>query len=477
MSPSFELTADDGTAEARGHLVTQGGDVPGLAPDVLDRLGFEGKRGTTAVVPADDGHLLAVAGMGPSDEVDVRAVRAAAAGLARAVRRVTSLEVETPDVAGLDREHVVQALVEAVSLAGYSFDRYRTEPDPVRIERVALRGADGAESAVERGSRVAQGVSFARDLVNEPGGTLTPPVLADLARELAEREGLDARVLDEDGIAEARMGGLLGVNRGSEQPPRFIELRHDPEGASGHVALVGKGITFDAGGLSIKTAEGMQGMKGDLGGAAAVLGAMAAVRTIAPDTAVRAYVPSTDNMLGGDATRPGDVLTIRNGKTVEVLNTDAEGRLILADALSVAAEAGPDAIVDLATLTGACMVALGERVAGLMANDEAWRSEVQAAADRVGEPVWPLPLPAEYRAGLDSDVADVKNIAGRYGGALTAGLFLKEFVPEGIPWAHLDIAGPAFASEPADDWGKAGTGFGVRTLLALLDARAPNGAG
>ena len=214
-------------------------------------------------------------------------------------------------------------------------------------------------------------VCWARDLANTPGGTLTPEELAAAAVEMAEREGLEVHVLDHDAIVEARLGGLLGVNRGSTRPARFIELRHVPVGASrGRVALVGKGITFDSGGLSIKTVDGMVGMQGDMGGGAAVLGAMSAVRTFAPDLEVRAYVPATDNMLGGDATRPGDVLTIRNGTTVEVLNTDAEGRLVLADGLCVAAEAEPDAVVDVATLTGACMVALGAHIAGLMGNDK-----------------------------------------------------------------------------------------------------------
>jgi leucyl aminopeptidase len=270
-------------------------------------------------------------------------------------------------------------------------------------------------------------------------------------------------------IANQGLGGLLGVSLGSEQPPRLVKLTYTPTGkATGTVALVGKGITFDSGGLSLKTADGMETMKTDMSGAAAVIGAMSVLRDAGVQTKVIAFVPTTENMPGGRAIKPGDVLKIRNGKTVEVLNTDAEGRLILADGLSLAAEEKPDAVIDLATLTGACVVALGLKIAGLMGNDDTWIGQVRAAADRAGEPMWPLPLPQEYRKDLDSEIADLKNISGgRGGGALTAGLFLSEFTGD-VPWAHLDIAGPARA--PSDDGyiAKGGTGFGVRTLVELL---------
>jgi leucyl aminopeptidase len=276
-------------------------------------------------------------------------------------------------------------------------------------------------------------------------------------------------VLDLAAIKRLRLGGLLGVNRGSVQPPQFVEIEYKPTGRpTGTLAFVGKGITFDSGGLSLKTGAGMMTMKCDMSGAAAVIGAMSVLPEVAPKVRVIGYLPITDNMTDGDATRPGDILRIRNGKTVEVLNTDAEGRLILADALVLASEARPDAIVDLATLTGACLVALGPSIAGLMGNDQAWNDQVRAAADRVGERLWPLPLPEDYRKMLDSPVADLKNIGGPHGGALTAGLFLREFVGEGIPWVHLDIAGPAFNEATEDgEIPKGGTGFGVRTLIEL----------
>jgi leucyl aminopeptidase len=278
-------------------------------------------------------------------------------------------------------------------------------------------------------------------------------------------------VWDEKEIRKQRLGGLLGVNRGSEQAPRFLRLEYAPEKPRGTVALVGKGITFDSGGLSLKPSDGMVGMKGDMGGAAAVLGTFRAVAALGSRVRLLGFLPITDNMTGGDATRVGDVLTIRNGKTVEVLNTDAEGRLILADGLSLASEEAPDAIVDLATLTGACMVGLGDRIAGLMSNHDGWRDQVQAAATAAGEDVWPLPLPGYLRGKLDSDLADLKNITDtRYGGALAAGVFLREFVGEGIPWVHLDIAGPADSSVVEGELVKGGTGFGVRTLVELCSS-------
>jgi leucyl aminopeptidase len=280
--------------------------------------------------------------------------------------------------------------------------------------------------------------------------------------------------MDEKAIREARMGGVLGVNRGSEQPPRFIRLSYKPEGRSrGKIALVGKGITFDSGGLSIKTGPGMMTMKTDMAGAAAVIGAMVAVAQIGPPVEVTGYIAATDNMTGGDATRPGDVLKMRNGKTVEVLNTDAEGRLILADTLCMASDDKPDAIVDLATLTGACMVALGPRIAGAMGNNDEWIDQLRAASERTGERIWPLPLPDDYRKMVDSPIADMKNIGGPYGGALTAGLILKEFVGEGIPWAHLDIAGPSNTDAEDGETLKGGTGFGVRLLVDAVERFSP----
>ena len=276
-------------------------------------------------------------------------------------------------------------------------------------------------------------------------------------------------MLDEKAIAKARHAGLLAVNKGSTHPARFVELTYEPPtAAKATVALVGKGITFDAGGLSIKPTDGMVGMKGDMGGAAAIVGALSAAKDLGVKVRVRAFLPLTDNMLGGDAQRIGDVITYRNGTTVEVLNTDAEGRLVLADALIAASSEKPAAIVDLATLTGAALVALGKKVACVMGNNEAWVDQVQAAGTASGEPNWPLPLYDAYKRDLDSTVADMKNVGTRMAGTIVAGLFLEAFVPDGQPWAHLDIAGPAWADADDADISAGGTGFGVRTLLELL---------
>jgi len=262
---------------------------------------------------------------------------------------------------------------------------------------------------------------------------------------------------------------VIGVGQGSDRPPRFVKVVYDPPGgkARGTLAFVGKGVTFDTGGISIKPADGMEAMKTDMGGAAAALGAMSTLKALGVRHRVVSYTPMVENMPSGNAIRPGDVLRMRDGQTVEVLNTDAEGRLILADALAWAVDEKPDAIVDLATLTGACVVALGEKIAGLMGNHDSWSAQVRAAADRAGEPMWHLPLPDDYRKNLESEVADLRNISStRYGGALTAGLFLEAFV-DGRPWVHLDIAGPARASADDGELTSGGTGFGVRTLVEL----------
>ena len=458
----------------------------GLDWALLRGLGFEGKAGQAQTVAGPDGRPVAVVGMGPAAEVTPAVMRSSSAALARLVRRhrwLASRLLDTvPD--GGDPLAAAQAPAEGILLGTYGYDTYKSDPEGNSLEKLSVVGSGrGAREALKLGTTVAEAVCFARDLVNEPGGSLTPAKLAEQARALAsgadgtDGAALEAQVWEREEILEAGLGGLLGVNRGSTQPPRFVEITwRPPTDDEGFLALVGKGITFDSGGLSIKPATGMETMKMDMSGAAAVLGAMRVVKALAPPIRVTGYIPITDNMLGGDATRPGDILTIRNGKTVEVLNTDAEGRLILADALSLASEARPDAIVDLATLTGACMVALGAKVAGLMGNHDGWIAAVEAAADRAGERVWHLPLPADYRKQLDSPVADIKNIGNRWGGTLTAGLFLQEFVAEGIPWAHLDIAGPAWTDSVDGEFAKGGTGFGVRLLVDLIRNFAPPAA-
>ncbi len=463
---------DDVAATAVGAVVGQadGGDVDW---GFLAAVGFEAKKGDVRAVSSSEGRATFVVGLGPATEVDAHALRYAAGALARAAKKHTSLAVDLLGslAEGTSPAAGAQAVTEGLVLGGYRFSTFKSDPKQSELARVVLIGGGGkrTEAAIARGLAVAEAAAWARDLLNEPGGSLTPTKLAQQAVAEGKRAGFDVTVWDEKDIRREKLGGLLGVNRGSTQAPRFLRLEYAPDKARATVALVGKGITFDSGGLSLKPSDGMIGMKGDMGGAAAVLGTFRAIAALGAKVRVIGLIPVTDNMPGPDATRVGDVLTIRNGTTVEVLNTDAEGRLILADGLSLASEERPDAIVDLATLTGACMVALGDRMAGLMGNHQGWLDQVQGAADAVGEPVWPLPLPSYLRGKLDSELADLKNITDtRYGGALAAGVFLQEFVADGIPWAHLDIAGPADAKEVDGELVKGGTGFGVRTLVELL---------
>ena len=459
------------SAKVRVRIVTTDAVEAGIAgvPDgQLESAGFGGKAGEKHVYP-DGKRTEVLVGIGAAADVDTESIRKAAAAAGRSFGRYGKLGVELPE-SDLDGVAARQALVEGLALSTYTFTTYKSDKKPNKLSAVDVAGGSGAknQAALDRGAAIARGQMLARDFVNEPGGTLTPAVFARRAEKMAKEQGLTAKVWDEAAIKKGKLGGLLGVNRGSTLPPRFVELTYTPKSKpKGTLAFVGKGITFDAGGLSIKTGAGMMTMKCDMGGAAAVIGAMSVLKDLDVPCRVRAFVPMTDNMLGGDATRPGDVLKIRNGKTIEVLNTDAEGRLILADALSLASEAKPDAIVDLATLTGACMVALGPKIAGLMGNNDAWIAQIEAASAATGERVWHLPLPADYKKQFDSPIADMKNIGGPHGGALTAGLILQEFVADDIPWAHLDIAGPAFTDSDDGEITKGGTGFGVRLLADL----------
>jgi leucyl aminopeptidase len=438
----------------------------------LRAQGFKGKRGDVRAMPDGEGRTRYVVGLGPAAEIDESVLRHAAGAIGRAAKLQPSLAIDLLGhlPAGASAARGAQAIVEGTVLGGYVYGAFKSEPKLSQLARLVVVGGGGArvQAALDRGLAIAASVCWVRDLVNEPGGSLTPTKLAQQVVKVGDSAGFEVTVWDEKEIRKEKLGGLLGVNRGSTQAPRFLLLRYEPEKPRATLALVGKGITFDSGGLSLKPADAMIGMKGDMGGAGAVLGAFRAIAALGAKVRLLGFIPITDNMTGGDATRVGDVLTIRNGKTVEVLNTDAEGRLILADALSLATEAAPDAIVDLATLTGACMVALGERTAGLMGNHRGWLDQVQAASDAVGEPTWPLPLPGYLRKKLESDVADLKNItSNRWGGALAAGIFLREFVGEGIPWTHIDIAGPSDAMETDGEIVKGGTGFGVRTLVEL----------
>ncbi|MEJ7762425.1 MAG: leucyl aminopeptidase, partial [Thermomicrobiales bacterium] len=389
---------------------------------------------------------------------------------------------------GLDPAATLAAVAEGVSLATYRFTTYRgsarsAEPLPAFPDRVTIAGAgpvagldpDRAAAILARVSATGRAVSLARDLVNEPASVLNPVTMAGRARQVAADAGLEIEVLGPDGLAALGAGAMLAVGQGSATPPQMIHLTYRPAGEpSGRViGLVGKCITFDTGGYSIKTHDGMLTMKGDMGGGAAVLATMSALAAVDCPHVVHGVICAAENMISGTAFRPSDILTASNGVTIEVLSTDAEGRLVLADALVYAARAGATELIDLATLTGGAVVALGNDTAALFASDDDLAGALIAAATEAGEPVWRMPLLASLEDQIRGDVGDLKNSGGRAGSAITAALFLQHF-REGLPWAHLDIAGPAFAAKAHGYVPKGGTGFGVRTLLTYLsDAPAP----
>lgn len=464
-----KLARSAGRAAVVGRLVTEDDlRASGVDRRVLKRLGFSGGVGETATVTGEDPAVTILVGVGPSGEVTASGVATGAATFARMCdqHRTVSLDVSTIDA--LDVADLIAASAEGLATGAYRFEAHKSADSDVELATATVIHPDGDKADLARGAAVARSVNFARDLVNEPGGVLTPTEFAARAESAAIAAGLEVMILDADGIAAESMGGVQAVNKGSDEPPRFVKLTYDPPGATRSIALVGKGITFDSGGLSIKPAEGMMTMKCDMGGAAAVIATMCALADLGVDAKVTSYTPMTDNMLGGGAQRPGDVFTARNGTTVEVLNTDAEGRLVLADALSMASDDEPDAIVDLATLTGACMVALGNEIAGVLGNDDDLIAALTEAGAASGDEVWHLPMPPSYARQLDSTVADVKNIGTRFGGTLTAALFLQRFVGEDIPWAHVDIAGPAFLDAATATQPAGASGFGVRLLLRWL---------
>ena len=481
-------SAADGPVLACDPGAVDGVEVPeSLDAAWCERQGFSGKAGQVLVLRSAAAASGAVAapdvvlvGFGAPErlagDAGLETVRRSAASFVRSAGSGGTALLVLPEVDEVTGSDVAAAAAEGGALASYRFDAFRSAEPPPALGALVLAGAQPADVAegAARGGQVARSVSLARDLVNEPPGSLTPERFAERAVErFAGRPGLSVQVWDESRIADERLGGLLGVAAGSERPPRLVRVEYLPEdpyefgGRVPRLALVGKGITFDSGGLSLKPATGMETMKTDMGGAAAVLAAVDAVAALGGRIPVTAWTPMTENLPSGTAIMPGDVLTTRSGQTIEVLNTDAEGRLILADGLTLAVESGPDAIIDLATLTGAAVVALGKEIAGLLGNDEELVEAVRSAGARAGEPSWPLPLHADYGVHIESEVADMKN-TGRPGqaGTISAALLLQEFVGD-VPWAHLDIAGPSRTDDSRGYQTKGGSGFGVRTLVAL----------
>ncbi|MFD4972952.1 leucyl aminopeptidase [Streptomyces sp. NPDC058424] len=464
----------------------------GKLAGVLGTLGASGAEGEVTKLPAPSGFkapLVLAVGLGPRPEkdsgYDAEALRRAAGAAARALAGSKKAGFALPVTDAAD----AAAVGEGALLGAYSFDSYKENGKDAEsrngkapLGEAVLLGGKGRDkaykAAVERATAVSEELNRARDLINTPPNDLNPAAFAAAAQEAAKEHGLKVQVLDEKALAKGGYGGILGVGSGSASAPRLVKLSYTSPKAKKHLALVGKGITYDSGGISLKPAGHNETMKCDMSGAAAVFSAVVAAARLGLEVNVTGWLALAENMPSGSATRPGDVLRMYSGKTVEVLNTDAEGRLVLADALWAASQEKPDAIVDVATLTGAMVLALGSRTFGIMANDDAFRSAIHEAAEEVGEAAWPMPLPEHLRKGMDSPTADLANMGERMGGGLVAGLFLREFVGEGITWAHLDIAGPAFnESGPFGYTPKGGTGSAVRTLVRLAELAASGDLG
>ncbi|MER5913230.1 leucyl aminopeptidase [Streptomyces sp. NPDC001982] len=484
------------TKGAKRPVVAQGAEAvdkayDGKLADVLETLGASGAEGELTKLPAPAGFkapLVLAVGLGDEPSKDAaheaetlrKAAGVAARALAGSKKAAFALPLADADAVG--------AVAEGVLLGAYSFDTYKETAAPADnapkakngkapLAEAALLGGKPRDkeqkAALDRAVAVSEELNRARDLVNTPANDLNPAAFAAIAQDAAKEHGLKIQVLDEKALTKGGYGGILGVGVGSVSPPRLVKLSYTHPKASKSLAFVGKGITYDSGGISLKPAGHNETMKCDMSGAAAVFAAVVAAARLGLEVNVTGWLALAENMPSGSAVRPGDVLRMYSGKTVEVLNTDAEGRLVLADALWAASAEKPDALVDVATLTGAMVLALGSRTFGVMANDDAFRSAVVEMAEEVGEPSWPMPLPEHLRKGMDSSTADIANMGERMGGGLVAGLFLREFVGDGITWAHIDIAGPAFNEQgPFGYTPKGGTGSAVRTLVRLAEVAA-----
>ncbi|MFD5146490.1 leucyl aminopeptidase [Streptomyces sp. NPDC058401] len=484
----------------KGPVVAAGAEAVDKAYDgklaaVLEALGASGAEGETTKLPAPDGLKVPVVlavGLGSlpdtDESYDEETLRRAAGVAARALHGTKKAAFALP----LDDASAVTAVAEGALLGAYAFTAYQGGEKKASaaknggpkqpLAEIALLGAKPRDkehkAAAERATIVATEINIARDLVNTPPNDLTPEAFAAVAGAAAKENGIKVQVLDEKALVKGGYGGIMGVGKGSENPPRLVKLSYTHAKAEKTLAFVGKGITYDSGGISLKPAGHNETMKCDMAGAAAVFASVVAAAKLGLQVNVTGWLALAENMPSGSATKPGDVLRMYSGKTVEVLNTDAEGRLVLGDALTKASEENPDAIVDVATLTGAMVMALGDRTFGIMANDDAFRTSIHEIAEEVGEASWPMPLPEDLRKSMDSPTADIANMGVRMGGGLVAGLFLQEFVGEGITWAHLDIAGPAFhEGAPYGYTPKGGTGSAVRTLVRLAERTATGDLG
>ncbi len=462
----------EGETELSGDLAKLDQKLAGTISELIAEEEFEGKSGTTVVSRVGGQNpvrKIALVGLGKAEDLSIDSWRKAAAAIARIAKKESTLgislaaKVESPSDAA-------QAITEAIILALHEDNRFKSEPESKepKLETIELIGLAGQDQAIAKGSTIADGVILARELVNAPANEVTPVTMAQTAQQLAQDYGLELKILEESDCEqfEQGMGAYIGVGKASEIPPKFIHLTYKPKGtAKRKVAIVGKSLTFDSGGLNLKTGgSGIETMKMDMGGGAATLGAAKAIAQLKPEVEVHFICAATENMISGKAMHPGDILKAANGKTIEVNNTDAEGRLTLADALVYAEKLEVDAIVDLATLTGACVVALGNDIAGLWSTDDALAQEMKTAAESAGEKFWQLPMEEKYFEGLKSQIADMKNTGPRAGGSITAALFLKQFIKD-TPWMHLDVAGPVWTDSASGINNKGATGFPVRTLV------------
>lgn len=486
-------------SQAIGIAVSTDGSVAselGMSRDQLALLGFESKVGQTYVLPTGKARQIIAVGIGESAKANADVMRTAAAALARAASKVSSLTTTLASAGRGDRAEIAQAVTEGLILATHRYDALKSDKNATSKLISVLIVAPAAMSAaitkgVKRGETIAEAVCFARDLANMPPAHLTAKMIAERALKVGAESDIAVQVFNKDQLLAMGCGGMIGVNRGSVNPPRMVKISYQPGGSKAatkssakktsaksktklpHLILVGKGVMYDSGGISLKPSNSDHAMmKADMSGAAAVLATMSTLKSLGCKSQVTAYMMCTDNLPSGSAMAMGDVLTMRNGKTVEIHNTDAEGRLVLADGLSLAAELKPDAIVDIATLTGACLRALGPQMSGVMGNNQLFIDQVVAAAKSTDEQTWQLPLERKYRGLIDSYIADMKNVGGPDAGAITAALFLDEFT-SGTPWAHIDIAGPMWADSDGGWLQRGATAYGTRLLINLAENFKP----
>ncbi len=459
--------------ELTGDLAALDKKLAGALKELIEDEEFKAKPNSSVFTRLSGGNSIRkvmLVGLGKAETLNAESLRRAAAAVAKLAKKqkCKSLGISLP-VCHDDAAQTAQAIAEGVQLALYQDNRFKSEPEEkeTQVETVDLLGLGGQEAAVTLANQIASGVMLARQLVAAPANEVTPVTMAEVAQEIASEHGLEIEILEKEDCEKLGMGAFLGVAQASDLPPKFIHLTYKPQGTPRRkLAIIGKGVTFDSGGLNIKGAgSGIETMKMDMGGAAATLGAAKAIGQLKPDAEVHFISAVAENMISGHAMHPGDILKASNGKTIEVNNTDAEGRLTLADALVFADKLGVDAIVDLATLTGACIVALGNEIAGLFTPSDELASELQKASESAGEKFWRMPMEEKYFEGLKSGIADMKNTGPRAGGSITASLFLKQFVKDTPAWAHLDVAGPVWTDKDNGYNPSGATGFGVRTLV------------